>query len=64
MKWTDVLDITMVLIDKYPSVDPQMIMFTDLHRWVMEIPDFNDEPNRCNERILEAIQQAWIEETN
>ena len=38
------------------------LRFTDLHRWVIEIPGFDDDPNRSNEKILEAIQQAWIEE--
>lgn len=62
MKWTDVLDIAIALSDKFPDTDPLTIRFTDLHRWVCELDDFDDEPNRSNEKILEAIQQAWIDE--
>ena len=62
MKWTDTREIAMALYDTHPDVDPKTIRFTDLHRWVMELPDFADEPGRSNEKILEAIQAAWIEE--
>lgn len=62
MKWTDTLRIAEELNDKYPAVDPKTIRFTDLHRWVMELDGFDDDPNRSGERILEAIQAAWIEE--
>jgi len=50
------------LEERYPDVDNVNLRFTDLHRWVMELPDFEDDPNRSNEKILEAIQAAWIEE--
>ncbi|HTN66813.1 MAG TPA: Fe-S cluster assembly protein IscX, partial [Burkholderiaceae bacterium] len=50
------------LYDKFPQVDPLGVRFTDLHRWVSELEGFDDEPNRSGEKILEAIQQAWIEE--
>ena len=63
MKWTDVQDIAMALTDKYPETDPQQIRFTDLHRWVMELEGFDDDPNRSSEKILEAIQLAWIEDS-
>ncbi|MGN6652055.1 Fe-S cluster assembly protein IscX [Trinickia sp.] len=62
MKWTDVQDIAMALTDKHPEIDPQLIRFTDLHRWVMELEGFSDDPNRSSEKILEAIQLAWIED--
>ena len=62
MKWTDVQEIAMALTDKHPEIDPQQIRFTDLHRWVMELEGFEDDPNRSSEKILEAIQLAWIED--
>lgn len=62
MKWTDVQDIAIELYEKHPDVDPKFIRFTDLHRWVCELPGFSDDPARSNEKILEAIQAMWIEE--
>jgi FeS assembly protein IscX len=62
MKWTDTLEIAMALTDEHPEVDPQTVRFTDLHRWVTELPEFDDDPARSGEKILEAIQMAWIEE--
>ena len=62
MKWTDVLMIAEELEERHPQVDPQYVLFTDLHRWVCELPDFDDDPGKSNERILEAIQMAWINE--
>jgi FeS assembly protein IscX len=62
MKWTDTLEIAMALADEHPKVDPQTVRFTDLHRWVTELPEFDDDPARSGEKILEAIQMAWIEE--
>ncbi|MFJ3316772.1 Fe-S cluster assembly protein IscX [Herbaspirillum huttiense] len=62
MKWTDTKQIAEELYDKFPEVDPKTIRFTDLHRWVMELEGFEDDPNRSGERILEAIQAAWIAE--
>ena len=62
MKWTDSLDIALALIEKHPDVDPRYLSFPDLHRWVCELEEFNDEPNRSNEKILEAIQSYWLEE--
>jgi len=64
MKWTDTLQIAQALADRYPQVDPKTIRFTDLHRWVCELPGFSDDPQRSGERILEAIQAAWIEEAD
>ena len=48
--------------DLKPDVDPKTIRFTDLMKWVIELEGFNDDPGKCGERILEAIQLAWIEE--
>lgn len=62
MKWTDTLDIAIELAEAHPEIDPRTIRFTDLHRWVMELPDFDDDPERSGEKILEAIQMAWIDE--
>lgn len=62
MKWTDVQEIAMALTDNHPEVDPQQIRFTDLHKWVMALDGFDDDPNRSSEKILEAIQLAWIED--
>ena len=62
MKWTDTLDIAIALAEHRPDADPRSLRFTDLHRWVMELPGFDDDPKRSGEKILEAIQMAWIEE--
>ena len=62
LKWTDSLDIAIELDDKYPDIDPQHIRFTDLHKWICELDNFEDDPEKSNEKILEAIQMHWIEE--
>ena len=64
LKWTDTLDIAIELAERHQDVDPQYIRFTDLHAWVCELENFDDDPNRSNEKILEAIQMAWIEEAD
>ncbi len=64
MKWTDTLDIAIALSDKYPDIDPKAIRFTDLHAWVCQLDDFDDDPARSGEKILEAIQMAWIDEVD
>lgn len=64
MKWTDTNQIAQALADRFPEVDPKTIRFTDLHRWVCELPGFSDDPKRSGEKILEAIQMAWIEEAD
>jgi FeS assembly protein IscX len=64
MKWTDSIRIAEELNDRHPDVDPLTVRFTDLHRWVCELEDFDDEPSRSNEKILEAIQMAWIDEAD
>lgn len=62
MKWTDVHDIAIELSDLYPDTDPQYVRFVDLRDWVLALEEFDDDPEHCGEKILEAIQAAWIEE--
>ena len=62
MKWTDVQAIAEALYEKHPDVDPAAIRFTDLHNWVVELEEFDDDRTRGGERVLEAIQAAWIDE--
>ena len=62
MKWTDSLEIAIALDETHPDVDPQYVRFTDLRDWVMALDEFDDDPEHCGERILEAIQMAWIDE--
>ena len=62
LKWTDIQELALQLSDRYPELDPRYVKFTDLYQWVMALEEFEDEPQRCGEKILEAIQQAWIEE--
>jgi FeS assembly protein IscX len=64
MKWTDTLEIAQALAERMPEVDPKAVRFTDLHRWVCELPGFSDDPKRSGEKILEAIQMAWIDEAD
>jgi FeS assembly protein IscX len=63
MKWTDSLEIAIALAEAHPEIDPASVRFTDLRQYVLALPDFNDDPARSGERILEAIQQAWIDES-
>jgi len=63
LKWTDVQEIAVELAEKHPDVDPMKVRFTDLHNWVLELDGFADDPKRSGEKILEAIQQAWIAES-
>jgi len=62
LKWTDSLDIAIALDEAHPDVDPQWIRFTDLHEWICKLEEFDDEPEKSGEKILEAIQLAWIDE--
>ena len=64
LKWVDVLEIAIQLAEAKPDVDPRYVNFVDLHRWVLELPEFNDDPQRGGEKVLEAIQAAWIEEAD
>ena len=62
LTWKDAEDIAMALAEKFPDQDPLGVRFTDLHKWVIELDDFSDDPKASNEGILEAIQMAWVEE--
>lgn len=62
MKWTEVGEIAIQLSEAHPDVDPLRVNFVDLMSWVVALPEFDDDPKHCGERILEAIQQAWIDE--
>lgn len=64
LKWTDSLDIAIELDEAHPDVDPQLVRFTDLHEWVCALDGFDDDPEHSGEKILEAIQMAWIDEHN
>lgn len=64
LKWVDVLDIAIELAEAKPDVDPRYLNFVELHRWVTELPGFSDDPARGGEKVLEAIQAAWIEEAD
>jgi FeS assembly protein IscX len=62
VKWTDTREIAVALAEAHPGIDPSRVLFTDLRRWVMELPGFDDDPAHCGEKILEAIQMAWMDE--
>ncbi len=64
LTWTDTLDIAIELAETHTDVDPQYIRFTDLHAWVCALEDFDDDPDHSNEKILEGIQMAWIDEAD
>ncbi len=63
LKWIDSRELAIVLSEQFPDIDPKTILFTDLREWILDLDDFDDDPNHCNERILEAVQMYWIEET-
>ena len=63
MRWTDTREIAVALCEEFPDRDPKAVRFTDLYQWVMALPGFDDDPKRCGEKILEAIQLAWIDES-
>ncbi len=62
LKWTDTREIAIALSEEFPEVNPISVRFTDLHQWVLKLPDFDDAAERSGEKILEAIQMAWMEE--
>lgn len=62
LTWKDSLEIAIALDETHPDVDPRFVRFTDLHAWICALDGFEDDPERSNERILEAIQMAWMEE--
>ena len=61
-RWNDVREIGETLYEKFPDTDPLSVRFTDLHRWVCELPEFEDDPEKSTEKTLEAIQMVWYEE--
>jgi len=64
MKWTDSREIAIALAEKFPDVDPTRVNFVDLRNWVLALDGFDDDPKRSGEKILEAIQAAWMEEAD
>ncbi|AWP23760.1 Fe-S assembly protein IscX [Acidiferrobacter sp. SPIII_3] len=64
LKWSDAEEIAILLHERHPEIDPRYIRYTDLHRWVLDLDDFTDEAQRSGEKLLEAIQMAWIEEAD
>jgi len=62
LKWTDTREIAIALEETHPDVDPMKLRFTDLRGWVLALPDFDDDPEHSGEKILEAIQMAWLDE--
>ena len=62
MKWIDVSDIAIALCEKYPDADPRAVRFVDLHNWVVGLDGFDDDHGHGGEKVLEAIQAAWIDE--
>ncbi|MFC0322533.1 Fe-S cluster assembly protein IscX [Gallibacterium melopsittaci] len=62
MKWQDAQQIAEALYDRFPELDPKTVRFTDMHRWICEIEEFDDDPEKSNERILEAILLCWLDE--
>jgi len=64
MRWTDTHEIAIALAERYPETDPQWIAFTDLHERICRLEGFTDQPQASNEKILEAIQMAWIDEAD
>ena len=64
MKWTDTREIAIALAEAHPDQDPGAVNFVDLPKWVLALPGFDDDPRRCGEKILEAIQMTWIDEAD
>ncbi|MEO8975087.1 MAG: Fe-S cluster assembly protein IscX [Casimicrobiaceae bacterium] len=64
MKWTDSREIAIALAQEHPDADPASVRFVDLMAWVLALPGFDDDPKRSGERVLEAIQMAWIDEAD
>ncbi len=64
LKWTDTQDIAIELYEKFPEVEPQYVSFPDLHQWILALEDFDDDPQRSGEKILESVQTHWISEAS
>ncbi|KAA1193683.1 Fe-S cluster assembly protein IscX [Photorhabdus heterorhabditis] len=62
LKWSDSREIAEALYDKFPDLDPETVRFTDMHQWICELDDFDDAPEKSNEKILEAILLVWLDE--
>ena len=62
LKWSDTREIAIALAEEHPEVDPRYVRFTELREWVLDLDDFDDEPDRSGEKVLEAIQMAWLDE--
>ena len=62
LTWQNLDDIALSLYEKFPETDPTHVRFTDLHKWITELEDFDDDPLKSNEAKLERIQMAWLEE--
>jgi FeS assembly protein IscX len=62
LKWTDSREIAIALAESHPDIDPRTVRFTDLMQWVLALPGFDDAPGHCGEKVLEAIQLAWMDE--
>ena len=62
LKWTDSLEVAISLDEAHPDIDPKIVRFTELREWICALDEFSDDPEHCGEKILEAIQMAWIEE--
>ncbi|ELR65258.1 Fe-S cluster protein [Photobacterium marinum] len=62
LKWIDSRDLAIELSEQFPDVDPKTVLFTDLREWILALDDFDDDPKHCGEKVLEAVQQCWIEE--
>lgn len=62
LTWSNLENIAFALTEKFPDLDPTFVRFTDLHQWITELEDFDDDPKKSNEAKLEAIQMSWIEE--
>ena len=62
MQWADITDIAIELRESHPDTDPLTVNFVDLRQWVLDLPGFEGDPSRCGEKLLEAIQAAWIDE--
>ena len=64
IKWSDILEIAINLSEAHPEIDPQWISFPDLHHKICNLKNFGDDPQNSNEKILEAIQMAWMDESD
>jgi FeS assembly protein IscX len=62
MKWSDITEIAIALCEAHPELNPVTVRFTDLHNWVVDLPQFDDDHTRGGEKVLEAIQMAWMDE--